>query len=984
MAEPSNDHLINASKTIDNINMNNQSDSDNLFLLLPDKETNSAQTESDITKKLDSNNGDVALIKSNGDHVIICPSQETLEKNVSENPSPLSFNDGSIRPSNNSTSINDTSTVKETLIKDIFSENSRLDSNSVDACSSNSSNVNELEKVNKKVEIHHLISNSNNDIPTKNILKNSTAERQSNSVVDENETKSSRLEDIDTFENEVSNCIEEKKIVEYPNLDSDIRLIDKMKDLDSLDSGISLGNESHVGKEKNDIPFNIKNDTVIDWKTEIEKDSCSQSVKNNWTNSDVETSNSNDTIRSKNDNLSVNVTNKKLNENSSSIENTSKFVPSSSNTAKETKDLISQTDDMSLIKDSRSYSCKNELFNKPNCLQTINESHHPEAKIVHTTENSVNLGTKTNLVQNTENSGENTFIETNFTLDPKIENTSVNSKSSILDKDSFINTNKCNSGADNKSSSFDISSLDSNKQKLDNTAENKSENFRTKINSKDYENTSSDINRTESDTSDILNTNKCIENPLIVEKNILCNSDNKDELLRSSALEIGNDSIIESVDHDSLSDKLKSVNNRSLLDTKDNVSTDSNPCKDDSKKQIYSSSLNDSLVPELKFENDNSKIINKNHILPNTNSIVNKLDYNEDHDKLSSHNVDNKMGDISERSLNAEDHQNLFKNQETFSSVNDYPTLEINEVNNLDENATSSLSNPLSKGSFIQENLPETRSENEQDVDPSLIPGQPIVQTVVKGSLRPLMDSMSEIDEDTQTQDLFIGVASDTNHLESSADEGDSMSAILVNSITTNTPSKEVEPNNSDCYITDLSGGPTLLNFEEITKSLEKSTAEEPSAKRIKLNNETENENEPKIDKENEGETSEEKKIDENIKPLLLKLLPVENGHLTWSLNDLRLILAERGNVMLRLCIAPEAVNDDFEEEAEPDFTAVLLDTKEDNDLSNDIKTENKPEPNQSVSVSSNYGDSSMDAGFSPHSTPFVPPMKPVSIIQSF
>ncbi|RXG72326.1 hypothetical protein Avbf_00850 [Armadillidium vulgare] len=61
-------------------------------------------------------------------------------------------------------------------------------------------------------------------------------------------------------------------------------------------------------------------------------------------------------------------------------------------------------------------------------------------------------------------------------------------------------------------------------------------------------------------------------------------------------------------------------------------------------------------------------------------------------------------------------------------------------------------------------------------------------------------------------------------------------------------------------------------------------------------------------------------------KPSLLKILPIKNGHGLWSLEELKIILEERGSVLLRLCGAPEAGNEDIIDGPKADFTALLLD----------------------------------------------------------
>lgn len=72
-------------------------------------------------------------------------------------------------------------------------------------------------------------------------------------------------------------------------------------------------------------------------------------------------------------------------------------------------------------------------------------------------------------------------------------------------------------------------------------------------------------------------------------------------------------------------------------------------------------------------------------------------------------------------------------------------------------------------------------------------------------------------------------------------------------------------------------------------------------------------------------------------KPALLKVMPIKNGHGLWNIEELRLLLEDRGSVLLRLCAAPEAGNEDIIEGPQADFTALLL---EDSSESSNI-----PEP---------------------------------------
>ncbi|XP_071552353.1 uncharacterized protein [Panulirus ornatus] len=193
-----------------------------------------------------------------------------------------------------------------------------------------------------------------------------------------------------------------------------------------------------------------------------------------------------------------------------------------------------------------------------------------------------------------------------------------------------------------------------------------------------------------------------------------------------------------------------------------------------------------------------------------------------------------------------------------------------------------------------------------------LLESEPLQPVTIGSSLQPL----EEVQEASMLDDPSF--AADLALIDSSADEADSIGGLVINSVIGAAdgvvdfhPEEEME---TDRELTDISASAPQV-VEESCDNVESSDETGPSAKRMRFEN---------------GISDVDDKL-QGSKKVIIKVLPVKNGHGLWDSHKLQQVLLAKGTILLRLHASTDILEmfENNKNEKEVDFTGIMAETKD-------------------------------------------------------
>lgn len=246
---------------------------------------------------------------------------------------------------------------------------------------------------------------------------------------------------------------------------------------------------------------------------------------------------------------------------------------------------------------------------------------------------------------------------------------------------------------------------------------------------------------------------------------------------------------------------------------------------------------------------------------------------------------------------------------ETLPLIVDTHTISQEDV---DEENSVANSNSGVNNDFMSPSVLSSSQVNTSNVNAvPLLESEPLQPVTIGSSLQPLeeVQGASMLDDPSFAADLAL--------IDSSADEADSIGGLVINSVIGAAdgvvdfhPEEEME---TDRELTDISASAPQV-VEESCDNVESSDETGPKAKRMRFENGIND-----IDRL------------QGSKKVIIKVLPVKNGHGLWDSRKLQQVLLAKGTILLRLHASTD-ISEMFEpdkNEKEVDFTGIMAETKD-------------------------------------------------------